>query len=402
MILKKFIKGILWVPSFLVLLGFRLIRPLVRVELLVVAFHRFGHLALEPEVFLSRTESELAKSPKRKRFPITLRLWSLGPRRAKSNRVLAKMWKKVLLVPPSWLVDSLFHTGEKFRSIRLESPKLSIQGQNNSLDDSQSHLVFTSSQMENGKSELAKLGIDPGKPMVCLIVRDDGYYKSRGEFENPLNSVFNFDITSFEDAASSLAARGYQVIRMGTGSEKPMDLSVDGVFDYAISPYRSEFLDVYIAANCDFAISTQTGPDCVCLAFRRPVCYIDVTRFSQFFFGTKFAYWNPSLLEKDGRRLTLREIVSTDVMWIKDPIEFGKQRIESTRSSPKKIDDLVCGFAELAENSFEWSPDDKRLNVRAQEIIATGMGDRGATTFGRISSSLNPVFLREHGEWFLA
>lgn len=398
---KKIAKGVLSIPSVLVLLGLWILRPLVRVQLLVVAFHRFGHLALEPEVFISLNETENDQEPANHRFPRFVRLWSFGPARLQSNRFLVKKWKEVLLVAPSWCVDSLLRVGEKFPALRLETPKLSVHGPANALDHSDPHLKFSRSELNKGRDDFEKLGIDSDQPIVCLIVRDGGYYAARGEVESQGYELFNFDISTFEFAAKSLTTRGYQVVRMGSGSEKPFGLGITGVFDYSQSPHRSEFLDIYIAAHCQFAVSTQTGPDAVCLAFRRPVCYIDVARFSQFFFGSKLAYWNPSELQLDGKRLTLREIVSGDVVWMKDPDDFMSRGIRSNRSTPQQIERLVNGFVNLCEEGFTMSPHDHELSIRAQQIIEVGMGQRGMRTFGQITAQLNPVFLNEQGDWFL-
>ncbi len=396
------VKVILLIPSVLVLLALRIFNPLVRVQLLVVGFHRYGHLALEPEVFLSLNEKRIAQDPASHRFPRIVRLWSFGPARLQSNRYLAKKWKDVLLAPPSWWIDSLLHAGEKFPALRLDTPKLSVHGPANALDHSGPHLSFSSDELKRGRIELANLGVDSDRPIVCLIVRDGGYYADRGEVESSGYESLNFDISAFELAAKSLASRGYQVVRMGAGSEKPFGMGITGVFDYALSPHRSEFLDIYIAAHCQFAVSTQTGPDAVCLAFRRPVCYIDVTRFSQFFFGSKLAYWNPSEIKRDGKRLTLKEIVSSDVVWIKDPGDFMRLGVHSIRSTPQQIERFVAEFIDLSEKEFMMSPRDHDLSTQAQEIIEAGMGERGMKTFGHIAAQLNPNFLHEQGDWFLA
>ena len=191
-------KGVLWIPSVLVLLTLRILHPLVRIQLLVVAFHRFGHLALEPEVFLSHNEIETAKRIAGHRFPKTIRLWSFGPQKSQANRYLAAKWKEILLAPPSWCVDSLLHVGEKFPVLRLDKPKLSVHGPANALDHSDPHLSFTSDELKRGRAELAKLGVDSDRPMVCLIVRDGGYYASRSEVENQGYEILNFDISTFE------------------------------------------------------------------------------------------------------------------------------------------------------------------------------------------------------------
>jgi len=400
--IKQLTKAMLLLPAAIILVFLRLLRPVLKIELMIVAFHRFGHLALEPEAMLCRTERDAKNSPHVKAFPNTIRLWSLGPRRLQANRFLAEKWSEVITSPPSWAIDALVKAGERFPNIKLASPKLSIQRQDNSLDESLPHLRFSDSEIREAKSALKTIGIDPNRKYVCLVVRDGGHYKSLGEAENPNTEMFNFDIADFEMAAESLATRGYQVVRMGAGTEKPMTTRIDDIFDYALSRHRSELLDIYLAGNCDFAISTQTGPDAVCLVFRRPVCYIDVTRFSQFFFGTKIAYWSPSKITLNGRPLILREIVSGDLAWLKTPDDFERAGLDGVHSTPEEIMKLANGFTDLFEGGLIMAADDLAMSVKAQEIISDGLGQRGRDAFGRITAQINPAFLREHGEWFLS
>jgi putative glycosyltransferase (TIGR04372 family) len=227
---------------------------------------------------------------------------------------------------------------------------MSIRGSLNSLDRTDAQLELTDTEVAEGMSQLRAIGIDPDKPYACLVVRDGGYYASLGEKESDGYSFLNFDISTFEQAALSLVQRGYQVVRMGAGSAATFGVGHPGVIDYANSNLRSEFLDIYIAATCSFAVSTQTGPDAVCLAFRRPVCYIDVTRYSQFFFGTKLAWWNPAELWQGDSRLTLRDILRGPIFWIKDPNDFIRQGIRQVRSGAERIDHLVMSFVDAFEN----------------------------------------------------
>lgn len=399
---KKITKAFLQIPSVLVLVVLRILRPLVRVELIVIAFNRFGHTALEPENFLSRRSAEHGARNSHRRFPKVVQLWSFGPRRRQYNRFIVRKWKEILTVPPSWCVDSLVRAGQAFPALRLETPESSIFLSGNAFDQSGPHLSLSRDELSEGRIGLAKMGIDVDKPIVCLIVREGGYHTLHGEAEHPVYEYRNFDISSFHLVSKNLVSRGYQVVRMGTGIERPFGAEIDGVFDYARSPHRSEFLDIYLAANCRFAVSTLTGLDCVCLAFRRPVCYVDVAAYNGFLFGTKLAHWSPAELQRDGKRLTLREIVASDVMWIKKPDDIVKNKIRWIRSTPQEFERLVSGFVDLYEGDFKMSDSDRALSLRANEIIETGMGERGTRTFGQINAQLNPVFLRNHGDWFLA
>jgi putative glycosyltransferase (TIGR04372 family) len=285
--------------------------------------------------------------------------------------------------------------------LQLDEPKMSIRGSFNSLDQTEAHLRLTKVELNRGSEELRELGVDPERPYVCLVVRDGGHYASLGEKESNGYSFMNFDIATFERAALSLVERGYQVVRMGAGSEKPFGVNLPGIVDYANSPNRSEFLDVFIAATCSFAVSTQTGPDAVCLTFRRPVCYIDVTRFSQFFLGTKLAWWNPTELWQGEKRLTLNNLLSSEIFWIKDPNDFIKFGVSQVRSDAEKINQLVEGFINSFEDDLMQSSSENAVTQSVQQLIEDRTGSRGREQFGRIAAVINPAFARQSGDWYL-
>ena len=389
--MKATTKLLVRAAALLVLIFLFIARPLVRVRLCIVAFHRFGHLALEPEIFLGEQDLRV-KSGVTKRFPIQVHWWSFGPQRLQANKFLVSKWREVLCVLPSWWIDALHTVGHLVPLLKLEEPKMSIRGNLNALDETETHLQLTEAEHRRGHTEMRKLDIDPDKPYVCLVVRDGGHYASLGEKESDGYSFLNFEIASFEQAALWLVEHGYQVVRMGAGSETPLSTSHPQLIDYANSQHRSEFLDIYIAATCSFAVSTQTGPDAVCLAFRRPVCYIDVSRFSQFFFGTKLAWWNPAELWQGDSRLTLRDILRGPIFWIKDPNDFIREGIRQVRSSADRIDHLVRSFVDAFENNIDRSNEINEKVQSVRNIIAREIGDRGKSEFGEINAVLNYGF----------
>ena len=390
-VFRRLVKVLLIAFSFVVLLVMKMLQPFVRFELCVIGFHRYGHLALEPEIYLAEREIIKATNASSKRV---ISVWSLGPVAKQSNKYLASKWKQELLVFPSWLVSSLHSVGSVFPIIKLNEPKLSITGSMNGLDKTASHVSFTASEIEEGKKGLVKIGINPDKPYVCLIVRDGGHYKSKGEIESAGYEVLNFDINSFSGVAEALVESGFQVIRMGSGSERPFTSKPDGVIDYALSKNRSEFLDVFIAATCEFAVSTQTGPDAVCMLFRRPVLYVDVTSYSQFFFGSKLATWSPSRLHKNGNLLNLSEIVNSEIAWFKDPNLFSKNGISQQKSSSNELKELVLSYIRMRGRE-----DGKALST--QLMVSRGFGERGRLQFGEVTACLAPDAERILGDWVM-
>lgn len=366
-------------------------QPFVRFQLCVVGFHRYGHLALEPEIFLAEQEIIKETSTSRRRV---INIWSLGPVAKQSNRYLASKWKQELLVFPSWLVSSLHSVGSFFPILKLSEPKLSVTGSMNGLDKTTSHVSIKAEELEEGKKRLVEIGINPDRPYVCLIVRDGGHYKSKGEIESAGYEFLNFDINNFSGVAEALIESGFQVIRMGSGSERPFTSKPDGVIDYALSKNRSEFLDVFIAATCEFAVSTQTGPDAVCMLFRRPVLYVDVTSYCQFFFGSKIATWSPVRLQKNGKLLNLSEVVNSEIAWFKDPNSFSINGISQQKSSNNELRELVLSYIRARGRE-----DATALSIRS--VVSRGLGERGRLQFGEVTACLAPDAERILGDWVM-
>ena len=390
-VLRQLVKGLILAISFLVLLVMKLIKPFVRFQLCVAGFHRYGHLALEPEIFLAEQEIMKAANTSPRRV---ISIWSIGPVAKQSNTFLAKKWKEELLVLPSWFVGSLQRAGVFFPFLKLGEPKLSITGSMNGIDKTDSHMSLSADEIEEGRRRLVEIGINPDKPYVCLIVRDGGHYKSKGDTESAGYELLNFDINNFAGVAEVLIESGYQVIRMGSGSERPFASKPDGVVDYAVSKSRSEFLDVYLAATCSFAVSTQTGPDAVCMLFRRPVLYVDVTRYCQFFFGSKLATWSPVRLLQEGKVLNLSEIVQSEIAWFKDPNLFVINGVTQQKSSELELKDLVSAYI----RNRDIQP---VSTYGVQKLVAKGMGERGRLQFGEVTAKLLPNVEQVLGEWVL-
>jgi len=390
-LLRRPVKSLIWLFSLVILVVLKCCQPFVRFQLCVVGFHRYGHLALEPEIFLA--EQEILKTtgalPRR-----VVNVWSLGPVAKQSNRYLANKWKQELLVFPSWLVSSLHSVGSFFPFLKLNEPKLSVTGSMNGLDKTASHVSFKANEIEEGKKRLVEIGVNPDKPYVCLIVRDGGHYKSKGEIESAGYEFLNFDINNFSGVAEVLIESGFQVIRMGSGSERPFTSKPEGVIDYALSGNRSEFLDVFIAATCEFAVSTQTGPDAVCMLFRRPVLYVDVTSYSQFFFGSKLATWSPARLHKNGKILNLSEVVNSEIAWFKDPNSFSINGISQQKSSNNELRELVLSYIRARGRE-----DATALSIRS--VVSRGLGEQGRLQFGEVTACLAPDAERILGDWVM-
>ena len=62
---------------------------------------------------------------------------------------------------------------------------------------------------------------------------------------------------------------GYYIFRMGQKVSKPFSINNEKFIDYATLGIRTEFLDIFLAANCEF-LSTGSGLDSVSRIFNKP------------------------------------------------------------------------------------------------------------------------------------
>ena len=128
---------------------------------------------------------------------------------------------------------------------------------------------------------------------------------------------------------------------------------------------------------------------------------MDVTRFSQFFFGTQIAFWNPAQIYLNGSRLSLRQILDSPIFWLKDPDDFIRHGVEVLRSTPSELSEMSVAFAKLVADDFRGSDEWQIQNENAFSILDLGMGERGRLTFGQPTAPLNTLFAKRHAEWFL-
>ena len=239
------------------------IRPIVDVRVQVLEARRLGHLALDPELWLSQRDE----------CGTTDQLVVFSALRPICNRFLLRLWKRVLHIAPNWLIQPIYEAGHRYPRLNVTPQRWNpTHADLRVLDRTRPHIRLTTGESSAAQEYLRRHGIPESTPHVCLAIRDSAY----------LGTVFprqDWGYHNFRDArigdyvrmAEFLASRGYAVIRMGAVVAEQLRTNSPLVLDYATSPDRSELLDVSLFASCAFCISSSTGMDSLALAFRRPV-----------------------------------------------------------------------------------------------------------------------------------
>ena len=394
--LKTFLQFGLRLLALPVVLVFYLLRKYMVVEFVLPNVTLFGHLALEPEKILSNIATQ---GPRPVGEPKRVLIWSLGKSKDQVNKALVKIWRRELFVLPSAIIDAMHRASKWLPNFEMRVLQFDKLHENDHvLDSCESHLKFTSSEVKVGEKYLRNVGIEQGKPYICLIVREAAWAPPT---TGPSSSG-TLRSRSFEDfllAADALADLGVAVIKLGAaGTFKTAGTKI---IDYANSKYKSEFLDVYLPAHAKCVVSTMSGPDAVALVGRVPVLYIDIAQYSLCFAGTRLVTWVPARLisQKLGRAMSLSEVFESGAGRFLGSTAFEQAGIKIEQSSPEQIRDYCLDFYQSLTNQ---KLDDGPMQNLYREKFHTLLSKNSVAKLAPFSSSLSPSFLEKYGDDFLA
>jgi putative glycosyltransferase (TIGR04372 family) len=357
-----FVKSVFWfVAGLLVAIKIRLIRPVRNYRLGRLPSHEIGHYATNVEVYLCEKDAEVNSHTKK-----AVDIWYRNPTARVSNHQLDKMWARTIRISDSPIIryaDAI--------SRRLPGgTKNSIQHHDRDayalFDKMPPHLSFTSDEILEGEKFLDSVRTHPGQKFICLAVRDSSYKREQfGDRDVAKDDYRNNNIDNYQKVAEQLAKDGYLVFRMGAKVERPFVADSPLVIDYASNGMRSEFLDIYLGANCELFISSVLGIDSIPEIFRRPrllTNYIPVGNFGKY--GPRDLiipkqYW----LKSESRFLRFSEIVaSTNGLGsCTSSYEYETAGIELVENTPTEILQAACELLDRHQGSFEQSETDRQL-----------------------------------------
>lgn len=395
----RLLRNITLLPvSCLLILLLVVTRKLMRVRIMPMNISRVGHLGIDVEYALSdlarrapRESTRLVIVPYRVDLPV-------------ANRTLKKMWCRsttsvpaTIGVPLLWAISRL-----GLDSQFLYLPPKRIANRFNWGSDPYgvtasgvAHLHFTRTEVEESTRCLGQMGLNLSRPFVCLHVRDDHYHTrhSGGLWEEP-HHWRNLSVRSFEQAAGLLAAKGFQVVRMGVHTADSFGVADEReIFDYANNGFRDELLDIFLVSRCSFMISTSSGIDSLSQTFRKPLYNVGVVAPSQLYIHRNiFSVVQRFQSVCDDRVLTLSETLKLPKISDKSMSEMGIKPIVNSEEEIVQLAD------EAVKRHFgKWSPTERQLELQRRFIALLPPEFRRFQIRGGIGSH----FLGTHPEWLM-
>ena len=352
----------------------RLARPVVQVRLgaldigrLGGSFNAFWYIALENSI-----------SPPTHTFDIFFWL--------PTNTISNHFWLKILsrhirLIPPYPFVSHLFLSANRLNkyfpnsSSNVISFPHAFSPSNIStrlcLANPNPQLKFTKNEEELGKHNLTELGIPEGQPFICFHARDSSYLDAKHpNVDWKYHDYRDSTIGNYLPAAEEMARSGLWAVRIGEVAKEPIIATHSAIIDYTFSGKRSDFMDIYLGANCKFMICSETGLNLVPTMFRRPILFVNLVLLPYIYvWCTGVVITKKFFSLSRNRLLTYREIFSPDTgvygetgMAAINDIELIENTAAEIRAASIEMNDRING-------KWKATNEDLRLQTQFWELF---------------------------------
>ena len=331
------------------------IRPFIRVRLTVINESRMGLLV--GSTYQTMLNS-LDWSRTHFRNDLTIYLFR---NRKPANKFMSELIQRELVTITGAFGEALLHAAQKV-------PGMSVFDPNDEDDYFGLYKLysippkFLKTELINGSNFLNSVISGKDKKFVCLLVRDSEYMNQLSPNRN--NNYTNYrdsDITTYVKASEALADLGYTVFRMGEKVKKPLISANPKVIDYATNGMRTEFLDVFLCANCSFMFTSGTGLDEVSRVFKRPISYVNIIPVSGVNQCEAFVYPKIICDIGTGATLTLRHIMDRDLQFAFFQENYDDANVYIRDMTSNEI--LLFALETAQRVKGNWIPSNKYLEL---------------------------------------
>jgi len=329
------------------MLLYLLVRVLLRrrsIRITLMDPRYLGHLSLEPEVFWNDLRCAVEHGSR------DIWLCSLGKRSEAINPSLWDLRSQQLPTVPSYLVSALVELQKLVRTSAISLERASIH-RLNALAHRPTSLPTTEPMRDRRKEILSRLPI-PNRPYAIFTVRE----------VTASPDLRNREIREFVPAMAALIDRGYNVIRLTSRTEDLIQQPQLGVLDWQVLVDGQPGDELALVSGASFVVSTTTGIDCLALAYRIPVLYIDTARLYFVFLGTEFATFQmPRLIDNEtGMVLSFTEILKRGLGLARHSDSFTAGNTRVLNSTPFEIEQYVLEYVNLGLASHRIHSDESQ------------------------------------------
>ena len=330
---------------------------------------RIGHLVVDPDSFLK--EHYLLHGS----FP---RCILIAPRSLYGlpvNQSILGYWKKYFIVIQNPVLARLlsplcFHpllkSDEKYAA--TQGGTSSVYEINARWGDRDPLLKITDQDLNAGRNILMQMGLQENDWFVCVHMREGGYSPS----DEHLHSFRNPSIETLLPAIQYIIDQGGKCIRMGDKTMTSVP-SIDGLIDYALSPYKSDFMDVFLCSECLFFLGSNSGLFEISTVFGTPVALSNMAPITTLPRG-RHDISIPMMHSKFDQNVLLSfpEIMDTEIANFRYTDNYKKAGIDLIPNTQEEILELVTEQFQKGTNSFVLSEANEVLQKKYKALFKPG------------------------------
>ena len=355
--LNRFIKIFFYLISPLYLFIIILISPILRIRFGLLPSERIGEIALRCDIYMMNVSIGNSSPTKNKDiFTLTDSIAN------KTHLFLVK--KKINIVPSAvgYPVYQIFkNLSKKFHFFNQFIIPLSDKDYKKLYSKTSVQLSVDDHFIRQGEEFLSSLNINKDSKIVCLIVRDKKYLKSKFPKKDwSYHDHRDSNIESYREAVNFAIDKGYYVFQMGEDNENYLQINNSKFIQYSKN-YRTDFLDVYLAKRCEFCITNGTGWDILpAYSFKKPIVWTNVVpagdpiSFShRYIFSIKLHYH-----KKKEKFLSLKEIHDMDLSFKFSSKDYTDSNVVLIENNPGEIKKMTEEMIDTLSNKIRYSSED--------------------------------------------
>lgn len=253
-------------------------------------------------------------------------------------------------------------------------------------------LTLSDQDYQRGWQYLKSFGMRQGDWVVCLHVRERGWKDNNSSSQN----LRNADINTYISAIKAVTDAGGWVVRMGDPSMNPLP-QMPQVIDYAHSHAKSDWMDVFLCAQCRFFIGTSSGLFNFAMGFGKPIVMTNLLPAYSAYFLTSNDLFIPRICwsKEKHRFLSFAELISPPVGTAAVQCNYDHQNIKIIENSEEEIKDIVEEMLERCNGRLTYSEEEEELQEWFKSMTldcGKGYGEENAAVNARIGRS----FLRKY------
>jgi len=163
-----------------------------------------------------------------------------------------------------------------------------------------------------------------------------------------------------------LTKKNYATVRMGAVVEKKLNTKNKKIIDYANSSSRSDFMDVFLGAHCEFFICSDTGISIIPEIFHKPMVYVNwsVCCILPMFMKTAILIPKKIYSQVEDRVLTFKEIIQSDVGSYTTSEQFQKMKLKIIEHTQQEISQAVNEMHTRLQKCWEEDKNDTMLQQK--------------------------------------